>query len=47
MTPHAWIMIEHAARTAMPTESAGWQRTRTYPYGDSAMTLYHPLASAP
>ncbi|MBI3621466.1 MAG: 16S rRNA (guanine(966)-N(2))-methyltransferase RsmD [Nitrospirae bacterium] len=47
IAPHAWIMIEHAARTAMPTGHAGWQRSRTYPYGDSAMTLYQPLASAP
>jgi len=45
IAPHAWIMIEHAAKTAMPMEGAGWQQTRTYPYGDSAMTLYRPLAS--
>jgi 16S rRNA (guanine(966)-N(2))-methyltransferase RsmD len=47
IAPHAWIIIEHAATTAMPAESAGWQRTRTYPYGDSAMTIYHPLLSHP
>jgi 16S rRNA (guanine966-N2)-methyltransferase len=47
IAPHAWAIIEHAARTAMPTESAGWQRTRTYTYGDSAMTVYHPAAQEP
>jgi len=47
ITPHAWIMIEHAAKTAMPAEGAGRQLARTYPYGDSAMTLYQPLASDP
>ncbi len=47
IAPHAWIMIEHAAKTSMPTGNAGWQRIRTYPYGDSAMTIYHPLISTP
>jgi len=47
IAPHARVVIEHAARTAMPTESAGWQRTRTYTYGDSAMTVYHPAAEEP
>ena len=47
IAPHAWAVIEHAAKTAMPAEHAGWQRTRTYTYGDSAMTIYHPAADEP
>lgn len=46
IAPHAWAMIEHAVKTVMPTEHAGWQQHRTYTYGDSALTVYHPLASA-
>jgi len=47
IAPHAWIMIEHAAGTAMPAEHAGWRRHRTYTYGDSALTAYHPPAPEP
>lgn len=47
IAPHAWVMIEHAVKSAMPTEHADWRRHRTYTYGDSALTVYHPLASNP
>jgi 16S rRNA (guanine966-N2)-methyltransferase len=47
IAPHAWIMIEHGVKTAMPTEHAGWRRHRSYNYGDSALTVYHPLVTAP
>ena len=46
IAPHAWAMIEHAVKTVMPMEHAGWRQHRTYTYGDSALTVYHPLASA-
>jgi 16S rRNA (guanine966-N2)-methyltransferase len=44
---HAWVMIEHAVKTAMPIEHADWRRHRTYTYGDSALTVYHPMAPNP
>jgi 16S rRNA (guanine966-N2)-methyltransferase len=47
ITPHAWVMIEHAVKTAMPTEHADWRRHRTYTYGDSALTVYHPFTPNP
>jgi 16S rRNA (guanine966-N2)-methyltransferase len=47
IAPHAWAMIEHAVKTVMPTEHAGWRQLRTYTYGDSALTIYHPLAPTP
>ncbi|HXZ26111.1 MAG TPA: 16S rRNA (guanine(966)-N(2))-methyltransferase RsmD [Nitrospiria bacterium] len=47
IAPHAWIMIEHGVKTAMPTEHAGWRRHRTYNYGDSALTVYDPLVTPP
>jgi 16S rRNA (guanine966-N2)-methyltransferase len=46
IAPHAWVMIEHAVKTPMPTEHADWRRHRTYTYGDSALTVYHPAAPA-
>ncbi|HUJ78773.1 MAG TPA: 16S rRNA (guanine(966)-N(2))-methyltransferase RsmD [Nitrospiria bacterium] len=47
IAPHAWIMIEHGVKTAMPAGHADWRRHRTYAYGDSALTVYHPTAPNP
>jgi 16S rRNA (guanine(966)-N(2))-methyltransferase RsmD len=45
IAPHAWLMLEHAAGRPTPAAGGGWQRARTYVYGDSALTIYHPLSS--
>jgi len=42
ITPRAWLLIEHAARTTPPTRGGRWRAIRTYTYGDSALTLYQP-----
>lgn len=47
IAPHAWLIIEHATRTATPPEGSGWQRARTYTYGDCALTLYRPSHASP
>jgi 16S rRNA (guanine(966)-N(2))-methyltransferase RsmD len=39
---HAWLIVEHAAGTAVPPTGGGWRHARTYTYGDSALTVYHP-----
>lgn len=43
MAPHAWLIVEHASAAATPSEGGEWRRARTYVYGDSALTVYHPL----
>jgi 16S rRNA (guanine966-N2)-methyltransferase len=42
IAPHAWLIVEHAATTAIPPGGGEWSRTRTYTYGESALTVYQP-----
>jgi len=44
VAPDGVIVIEHSTRTAAHQPSAELELTRTYTYGDSALTLYHPRA---
>jgi 16S rRNA (guanine(966)-N(2))-methyltransferase RsmD len=46
IAPHAWLILEHAAGIAAPAAGGRWQRARTYTYGDSALTIYHPQPAA-
>ena len=42
--PDGVIVIEHSTRTPPHQPPAELELTRTYTYGDSALTLYHPRA---
>lgn len=42
IAPPAWLMIEHKAGVETPAGGGRWARSRTYRYGDSALTCYRP-----
>jgi hypothetical protein len=41
VAPHAWLILEHAARTPSP-EPAYLVRIETRVYGDTALAFYKP-----
>ena len=43
----AWLILEHANKTSVPSSLGGALRTRHYRYGDSALSLYSVSHAGP